>query len=187
MKKYSDTESKSIAKKLLILLCVILIIFAAINGVWYFGHMKPYVDVSRKMEAYYLDENDSSSKRYRKEIGEYEITMSMPSYLGSGGRIAVCGNVDNKWVELDENGNVISGGGLVITLYAWPQYFGKCPLGLDFDDQSTGLWMQIMVDENMELVDTDKMDDDVIKEANKLIEENREEITELFNALKTLK
>ena len=53
MSLFKDKSRTAIIKRLLILLAIILLIFAIINAVWYFGYQQRYNAIARHLEATY--------------------------------------------------------------------------------------------------------------------------------------
>lgn len=182
MKKAAGKEKKkmSIAKKLLILLGIILVIFGTINAVWYWGYMKSYHDISEKLDEVYIDGiEESDMLRYSRTIDGYTVTMKMPEYLSSSGFISV-GKTGGYIGELDQEGNLIGGSGLYIELYIWPKYFGEFEMGLDFYDEAAGIWEQVEINADMTLRNTENMDESFVEYIEELILENYDEISKLI-------
>ncbi len=184
MKALKDTPRRIIVKRLLLLLLVILLIFGVWNAVWFFGYQQRYNQLAEHLNPYYLDDEGRKSLRYSKEVGEYSISLSMPAYLGSGGHVSI-GKTEGYVYELDEEGNVIAGGGLDIELYIYPKYFTDYRLGLMFYDGFNSVMEMAVFTTDMEMENTEEMDDAYIEHINELIRENRDEITTLINIART--
>lgn len=181
MKLFKDNQRSAIIKRLLILLGAILVVFAAINAVWFFGYQQKYNNIAEHLDATYIDgveENDML--RYLKEVGDYTITLKMPAYLGSGGFISVA-RTEGYVTQLDDEGNIVAGSDMYITLYIWPKYFSDYKIGLDFYDEINSVWEQVELTSDMELMNTDTMDDEYIDYLTQLISEYNAEITELID------
>ncbi len=180
MKTNTNTGKPLILKRLAILLGVILLIFGMINGLWFFGYRQNYHNFSLKLEAQYVEGiEEADMLRYAKTVDGYSVTLKMPNYLGSGGFISV--EKEEGYVsQLDENGNIIGDNGLNITLFIWPQYFGKYELGLDFFDEVNSIWEQVAIRPDLSLANAEDMDEAYIAYINELISENQEEIDKLI-------
>lgn len=183
-----DSNRAVIIKRLLILLGVILIIFATINGVWFFGYQQRYNQIAKQLDVTYIDGiEEKDMLRYAKEIGAYSISMKMPSYLGQGGFISVA-RTEGYVAELDEEGNIIESSGMYITLYIWPKYFQGYKIGLDFYDEKEAIWEQVEFTSQMELMHADTLDDEYIEYVNQLLKEHEIQIKELMTTMEeTLK
>lgn len=181
MKIFKDNQRSAIFKRLILLLLAIVIIFAAINAVWYFGYQQRYNHLSECLDAKYIDDiEEKDMLRYFKDVDDYTITLKMPAYLGSGGFISVA-RTEGYVSQLDDNGNVIAGSEMYITLYIWPKYFSDYKLGLDFYDEVNSVWEQVELTSDMELMNTDALDDEYIEYVNQLISEYDAEITKLID------
>ena len=180
MSLFKDKSRTAIIKRLLILFAIILILFATINSIWYFGYQQRYNAIAKHLEAVYLfGEDDDDMLRYTKEVGDYTISMKMPSYLGSGGYVSIA-RTSGYTVSTDDEGNIIESSEMYITLFIWPKYFSDYKIGLDFYDESNSLWEQIELTSDMEIMNTDFLDDAYVEKILKLISENRDEINELI-------
>lgn len=177
-----DTDRIKIVRRLLILFAVILTIFAVINAVWFFGYKQRYNAIADHLEPTYLldDEEDDEALRYTKEVGDYTISMKMPSYLGSGGFVSIA-RTSGYEVSLDDEGNIISSNGLLVTLYIWPEYFTGYKIGLDFYDEAGDLWEQVEITADMEISNTDALDDEYIEYISELISEYQDEVDEMIS------
>ena len=181
MKIFKDNQRSAIIKRLILLLLAILIIFAAINAVWYFGYQQRYNRLSEHLDTKYIDDiEEKDMLRYFKDVDDYTITLKMPAYLGSGGFVSIA-RTEGYVSQLDDNGNVIAGSEMYITLYIWPKYFSDYKLGLDFYDEVNSVWEQVELTSDMELMNTDTLDDEYIEYVNKLISEHNTEITKLID------
>ena len=165
MSLFKDESRTAITKRLLILLAIILLIFAIINAVWYFGYQQRYNAIAKNLEATYLDgDKDDDMLRYTKEVGDYTISLKMPEYLGSGGFVSIA-KTSGYVVSLDGKENIIESSEMYIALYIWPKYFSDYKIGLDFYDEANSIWEQVELTSDMELMNTDDLDDAfVIKE-----------------------
>lgn len=180
MSLIKDESRTAIIKRLLILFAMILFIFACINAVWYFGYQKRYNTIAENLEATYLfDENDEDMLRYTKEVGDYTISLKMPDYLGSGGFVSIA-KTSGYSVSLDDDGNILEASEMYITLYIWPKYFSSYKIGLDFYDEANAIWEQVELTTDMDLMNTDSLDDAYIDYIWQLISEHQDEINELI-------
>ena len=82
--------------------------------------------------------------------------------------------------QLDEEGNIVAGSDMLITLYIWPKFFSDYKLGLDFFDEFHSIWNQVEFTSDMEMMNTDTMDDEYIKNINNLMAEHRAEIEKMM-------
>jgi hypothetical protein len=170
----------AIVRILMILLALIIIVFAVVNCIWYFGYRQRYSAVEKHLEAeYLLGEESNDALRYTKEVGEYTILMKPPAYLGSGGFISVS-KASSREVSLDDEGNILGSGGMDITLFIWPKYFSGCEIGLFFQDEASSVWYQVYVTADLELKNTDGLENDDAENILRLISENRDEINEML-------
>ena len=179
MSFFKDESRTAITKRLLILLAIILLIFAIINAVWYFGYQQRYNAIAKNLEATYLDgDNDDDMLRYTKEVGDYTISLKMPEYLGSGGFVSIA-KTSGYVVSLDGKENIIESSEMYITLYIWPKYFSDYKIGLDFYDEANSIWEQVELTSDMELMNTDDLDDAFVEYILQLISDYQNEINKL--------
>ena len=163
MSFFKDESRTAITKRLLILLAIILLVFAIINAAWYFGYQQRYNAIAKNLEATYFDgDNDDDMLRYTKEVGDYTISLKMPEYLGSGGFVSIA-KTSGYVVSLDGKENIIESSEMYITLYIWPKYFSDYKIGLDFYDEANSIWEQVELTSDMELMNTDDLDDAVVE------------------------
>lgn len=181
MKFSKDNSRAAILKRLLILLGAILIVFASINAVWYFGYQQKYNSIAKQLDATYVDDIEEPDRlRYTKEVGDYTITMKMPAYLGSGGFVSV-GKTEGYTTITDEDGNIVGGSDMCITLFIWPKYFSDYKIGLDFYDEANSIMEQVEFNSEMEMLHTDNLDDEYIEYINQLVSEYEDEIMYLIS------
>lgn len=172
---------KSVSRIIGLVMVIALFIFGAVNAIWYFGYQRTYDKISEHLEMTYMDDiQDIEALRFCKDIGEYSIRMKMPTYLGSGGFISV-GKTEGYIVHLDENGDVIGGSGIDITLYIWPKYFGEYEFGVDFYDEANGLWEQVEITSELKIENADSFSANHISEINELIIAHADEIERMFD------
>ena len=176
MSFFKDESRTAITKRLLILLAIILLIFAIINAVWYFGYQQRYNAIAKNLEATYLDgDKDDDMLRYTKEVGDYTISLKMPEYLGSGGFVSIA-KTSGYVVSLDGKENIIESSEMYIALYIWPKYFSDYKIGLDFYDEANSIWEQVELTSDMELMNTDDLDDAFVEYILQLISDYQNEI-----------
>ena len=180
MSFFKDESRTAITKRLLILLAIILLIFAIINAVWYFGYQQRYNAIAKNLEATYLDgDKDDDMLRYTKEVGDYTISLKMPEYLGSGGFVSIA-KTSGYVVSLDGKENIIESSEMYIALYIWPKYFSDYKIGLDFYDEANSIWEQVELTSDMELMNTDDFDDAFVEYILQLISDYQNEINKLI-------
>lgn len=180
MSFFKDESRTAITKRLLILLAIILLIFAIINAVWYFGYQQRYNAIAKNLEATYLDgDKDDDMLRYTKEVGDYSISLKMPEYLGSGGFVSIA-KTSGYVVSLDGKENIIESSEMYIALYIWPKYFSDYKIGLDFYDEANSIWEQVELTSDMELMNTDDLDDAFVEYILQLISDYQNEINKLI-------
>ena len=177
----NNNKKTKIFKRLLILFIVILLIFGTINAVWFFGYRIRYIRLSKNMTQSNIEGLESGGEeRYYLEVGDYSIVMKTPAYLGEGGFIAI-DRTEGYVVQYDENGELVSGDDLLVTLYVWPQYFSGYTVGLMFYDKYNEITEMAEVDSNLEIVDVDVYDPEDLELIEELMEENMDEINVLIN------
>ena len=180
MSFFKDESRTAITKRLLILLAIILLVFAIINAVWCFGYQQRYNAIAKNLEATYFDgDNDNDMLRYTKEVGDYTISLKMPEYLGSGGFVSIA-KTSGYVVSLDGKENIIESSEMYITLYIWPKYFSDYKIGLDFYDEANSIWEQVELTSDMELMNTDDLDDAFVEYILQLISDYQNEINKLI-------
>ena len=173
---FQDSGRKAIFKKLLILFCVILAVFAAINGIWYFGYQRRFEAMAEHLEMDSFDLNESKTVvRYFREVDDHNIVLGMPTYLGSGGRVSI-EKAEGCIVEQDDAGNIVGSNGIHITMFIWPRYFSGYLIGVDFDDPLQDLWIQTELNSDLKPLYAEEMDPEIVAFLSQLIEENRGEI-----------
>lgn len=180
MSFFKDESRTAITKRLLILLAIILLVFAIINAVWCFGYQQRYNAIAKNLEATYFDgDNDDDMLRYTKEVGDYTISLKMPEYLGSGGFVSIA-KTSGYVVSLDGKESIIESSEMYITLYIWPKYFSDYKIGLDFYDEANSIWEQVELTSDMELMNTDDLDDAFVEYILQLISDYQNEINKLI-------
>lgn len=165
---------------------IVILIFGLINAFWYFGFMKKYVDISKKMEAYQMDEEGDDTQRFSLNIDGYRISMKYPEYLGSGGFISI-GPEEGAVTYLDEEGEFLGTNGVVIYLTVWPCFISGYEYGVDFIDEAQDLSLFAMITPDLEIVDADQMEEAEVEEVEQLIDDNREEIKKLLEIIEEIK
>ena len=176
-----DNNRSAIVRRLLLLLVTILLIFAVINAVWFFGYQQKYNRFAEKLNVSYIDGvEERDMLRYSKEIGDCTITMKMPTYLGSGGFLSVAKS-EGYTVQLDEDGNIVGGSEMYVTLFVWPKYFSGYKIGVDFYDEVNSVWEQVELTADLSLVNTDTLDDEYTNYINQLISTHKPEILKLID------
>ena len=184
MKETSSKQRMSTPKKLIILFAVIMAIFAVINAVWYFGYKATYVELASKMDQT-IDRVDGKTVHYTKTVKNYSFNLKMPAYLGKGGFLSV-GDAEGAVTEFDSNNNIVSSNGTYITLFIWPQHFGRYQMGVDFYDEATDLWEQVYIDSDLTIVSSENLDSQHIKYLEELLSDYATEIQALIEAAETL-
>ena len=184
MKDANNKQYISTSKKLVILFAVIMLIFAAINAVWYFGYKATYDELASKMDQT-IDRVDGKTVHYTKTVKNYSFNLKMPAYLGKGGFLSV-GDIEGAVTEFDSNNNIVSSNGTYITLFIWPQRFGGYQMGVDFYDEATDLWEQVYIDSALNIVSSENIDSQHIKYLKELLSEYATEIQDLIKAAETL-
>ena len=180
MSLFKDEDRTAIIKRLLILFAIIILIFAIINATWYFGYRQRYSIIAKNLEATYLfGENDDDMLRYTQEIGDYTISLKMPEYLGSGGFVSIA-KTSGYSISLDDDGNTLEASEMYITLYIWPKFFSGYKIGLDFYDEANSIWEQVELTSDMELMNTDDLDDAFVEYILQLISDYQNEINKLI-------
>ena len=86
----------------------------------------------------------------------------------------------NNSISLDDDGNTLEASEMYITLYIWPKFFSGYKIGLDFYDEANSIWEQVELTPNMEMMNTDALDDAYIDYILQLISEHQDEINELI-------
>lgn len=107
------------------------------------------------------------------------ISLKMPEYLGSGGFVSIA-KTSGYSISLDDDGNTLEASEMYITLYIWPKFFSGYKIGLDFYDEANSIWEQVELTPNMEMMNTDALDDAYIDYILQLISEHQDEINELI-------
>ncbi|MCD7756289.1 MAG: hypothetical protein LUJ09_08235 [Firmicutes bacterium] len=180
MNPFSEENRVLTLKRLAILLAAIVVIFAAINAIWYFGYYQRYHILSSQMESYYqAGIEEESFLRYSMEVGDYTVTLKMPSYLSSSGFITIEPS-EGYTAWLDEDGNIVESTGMLVTLYIWPEYFVNYEVGLWFYDDAAGISYQVTMTSDMEIARADEMDNALVEEIQSLISEHQDEIDALL-------
>jgi len=83
-------------------------------------------------------------------------------------------------VSLDGKENIIESSEMYITLYIWPKYFSDYKIGLDFYDEANSIWEQVELTSDMELMNTDDLDDAFVEYILQLISDYQNEINKLI-------
>ena len=182
-----DDTKAAILKKLVVLLVSILVVFATINAVWYFGYQKRYNNMAKYLEKGYSgDVENEKMLKYGTTVGEYQIALKMPEYLGSGGFVSVS-KPEEFVVEQNEMGETTTRSDASISLFIWPNYFSGFDLGVWYFDFVGESDEQIMITQNLDLANAEELDPEYVAHARQLIEANKDKIQEMFEvAEKTL-
>ena len=83
-------------------------------------------------------------------------------------------------MSLDGKENIIESSEMYITLYIWPKYFSDYKIGLDFYDEANSIWEQVELTSDMELMNTDDLDDAFVEYILQLISDYQNEINKLI-------
>lgn len=176
----------SATKKLIIVACIIVFIFAVINLSWLLLVKVPYNRYAGKLEIIYdEDYGEEPGIRYQKEIDGYKYDSTMPDYLSYSGFLSV-GRAEGHVVNMDDDGDILSSSGLDITVFIWPSVFGKCEYGVDFYDEAANIWEQVMIDSDINYLPEDKGNVEVNEYIEGLISDNYEEINKMVTGAKQL-
>ena len=147
--------------------------------IWYFGHKRPYDKIAEHMTSGYLEEDgETGIKRYFLEVGEYTVSLKMPTYLSEGGYICISRTRGYTGV-LGEPGEILEGDDLLVSIYIWPKYFKGYTVGIEFMDDYNSIWEQVEVDSNLEIIDSEEYEN--LELILKLMEENADEINLLVS------
>lgn len=76
--------------------------------------------------------------------------------------------------------NIIESSEMYIALYIWPKYFSDYKIGLDFYDEANSIWEQVELTSDMELMNTDDLDDAFVEYILQLISDYQNEINKLI-------
>ena len=174
-------KKNSTIKKLTILLSIIVIIFTVINLIWYLGVDRQYNKFCNKL----VEVSDSNGRYYEKISNGYHYKIKRPSYMDFGGFLMI-EDEEGSWVEYNSAGEPINSNGLCIALYIWPDIFGNYKYGVSFDDEIQDIFLQAIIDENLNFIpyDLNNTEFNTIKEM--LINENKDEILALIDNAKTM-
>ena len=179
MKETSSKQCMSTPKKLIILFAAIIAIFAVINAVWDFGYKATYDELASKMDVEENTIGQENSVSYYRIVGDQKCILNMPSYLGAGGHLCVS-NKDGYIPQFDNDGNIIADNGVLISLYVWPQFFGGYQLGVDLYSEKDEMMMQIYINSDLSLTNTEDLDPWAIDECEKLVTQYADEIKQLI-------
>lgn len=169
----------STAKRLLLLLCAILLVYGCISLFWVLSMKLPYDKYSSKLDT--IVEGGIIS--YQKDIDGYCYGLSKPGYLDFNSFLSV-GKTGGLVVDVDEDGEIISSGGMDVTLFIWPDLWGNYEYGVFFQDPINDIWEQILIDGNINYLPKDSGNTEVNEYVLGLISENYNEIEIMMNGAK---
>lgn len=163
-------------KRLIVSAIVIFSIVFIINLVWFFGFGITHVRFANSMERD-TERFDLYFTQYNEEMGLY-ASWKFPGYLGSGGFYKIAAIPEHA---VYQDRNMIRTTGLIIELYFWPRLLGDYEIGLDFYDMKKNMWIQVYIDSELHVKNTEELDSEVVAEAEVLIAEHYEVIDSLFD------
>ena len=179
MRTPKESTKGTIWKRLLILFLSILTLFALINGVWYFGYQKRYNTIAEHLNEYYaMGIEEPEMRRYGKEVDEYQISMKMPAYLGTGGFVSV--GPREITVDVDEDGTQY--GEPTFGLFIYPKWFSGFQLVVGVNNAVTGEAYFISVTPNLDLTQEfeEALDPEEAEQWRQLIAEHLDDIKKMI-------
>ena len=166
----------------------IMLFFGAVNLVWYITVNKPYNEYIGVVDEF--DSGNvpslSSSIRYEKVIDGYRYAVKKPTYLDFSGCLIVSYEELPEIKINPETNEVLGSNGLYIALYIWPGMWGNYEYGVMFDDEYCGIFEQIMLDEDLVYLPSNIYDTEGNEKREKLLNDNLQEIEQMFNSAKDL-
>ncbi|MGI6744946.1 MAG: hypothetical protein ACOX45_02000 [Acutalibacteraceae bacterium] len=177
MRKFKNMTA---AKKLTALAVAILIIFACINLVWAFTKGLPYYAYTSPLTKY----DYGAGVEYCANVNGIGFVVKKPMYLAYGGFLKVASTTPHT-VETDENGNIVSSSGLGIGIFIWPNV-GGAKFGVSFIDEAKDLFVQILIDSELNYFPKDPNNKEFNSKAEELLKENYNEIKMYMDAAQSM-
>ena len=119
-------------------------------------------------------------RRYGKQVGEYQIGVKKPAYLGTGGFVSV--GPGDTTVEIDGEGKMYAE--TYTGIYIYPKWFSGYELVFEIDNPETGEWLMIDMTPDLDLPKEyeENLDPEVAGRFRQIIAEHREEIEAMIDA-----
>ena len=121
-------------------------------------------------------------KNFSKKYGDKEAVSHLSFVVNDGDIMGFVGkNGAGKTTTLKACMGIITitEGEMYITLYIWPKYFSDYKIGLDFYDEANSIWEQVELTSDMELMNTDDLDDAFVEYILQLISDYQNEINKI--------
>lgn len=167
-------------KVMAVIFCVLLVMFAACNAVWYVRIYRPY----RALCENWQSSDRGKGTQYTRQDADFSYTVKMPGYLSfEGGFIAVQTNESHPVYD-DENGHpAVEIGEYVSAMFIWLDQKGT-QYGVDIQRGSVGY--QMYIDRELNLVPFEDQTSADTVDYRSMIEEHRDEIEALMNAAQNM-
>lgn len=173
-------ERQEIVKSIVGILIAIALSFCIINLIWYWGVKLRYDDAIYDLNKVASTEENTRTKEGMCEIVEngYRYRVYDTEYLKSSG--FACVYADTEWKDGEEKPErMMAEKGTKVILNIGFKVFFRYSFQISIES-AEGKY-QIPVDENGSLVALEYEDPKYVKEMNKILDQNREEIALLFS------
>ena len=172
-------RSKSVSKRIIAIILIIVLVFGGINLFWYGFKYLPFKKIADKMQL----NGDPEMPRYVCEYDGYVFRVKMPGYLSfqTGFIYAVDkDHVDAAAYIEGENGELVEMNTPHVDLFAWPQVFGDTEYGVTIYEDTYSVWAGTNLEE--EFLPDESMTDEENALAAELFEKHRSEIHDVMQA-----
>ena len=174
-----EMRSKTLTKKILIIILLIAIIFGGINLFCYGFKYLPYKKLADKMQA----DSESAAPRYVCENNGYTFRVKVPGYLAfQSGYIYLVDtkHMDSAGLIADDDGELSEMNIPHVDLFVWPQMFGEAKYGTTIYEDTYSVWAG--TNRNEEFMPDETLTDEENAEALELFEKHKSEIHDVMQA-----
>ena len=184
--RITKEKKRSGRRGAIVAVSVLLTVFLAWTGIWYFGYGVHYDRLAKPLEKVSDEVSAMTTAGHTLEVGEHRIVLKHPGFLSEGGFVHV-GDKEGMVIFLDEDYNQIGQNKEVwIDLFFYPEFGGgyRYAVNIDNGEESWWTWLTPELTYNYDLYDAAKRPVEEIEIIEGLLVEHREEIVKLFDTLK---
>lgn len=155
-------ETMKIRTKIVTIIAVVFLVsFGILNGYWYFRVHNYYKSFVIMKDGKKISKDPLGS--YSKILGDYSVSVEMPSYLIMEGNLSVC------YVGNDDT---------MPFLIIWPKRNGKTIYGIGINSEY-GVQQQLYVNEKGKLI-SEENSKDIVQEQEEVLRKNKKEVKKLL-------
>ncbi len=171
----------SVKKKLIICAVTIFGTLALINILWFSLVWRQYNGYKEKMGQNMKTSEEGMGTKYIVENDKYAIALKCPSYLKfTGGGYIRVNDIEPYAITYDDEGNETSNRETDVTLYIWPELFGKYTMGVQFTYDNGDKMCFVNIDNDLNILTDNEMDKTYNEEMEEMMQDNYDRIEEMY-------